>query len=257
MPGPQSRTVTATCVRVSPVRGRDLDAPASTALARRVLGVDQDVEQRLLQQQRDRTYTGGSFSPCSRSTTISACAAGAPRGSPARASGCDRSASLPAIDPVRAGEDQQVVDDLRGAIAPPGRSASARFRTGLAAARHVDEELEMAEDALQRVVHLVRDAGDELAERRELFRLRSRSRSAARSASSRVCRVMSRATSTRPSVCAVLRSVSGVAVSRNVPFELLVVARAAAPAGAASCGSARRDVGERVGADEVASAAAR
>ena len=30
----------------------------------------------------------------------------------------------------------------------------------------------MSEDALQRVVHLVRDAGDELAERRELLRLR-------------------------------------------------------------------------------------
>ena len=30
----------------------------------------------------------------------------------------------------------------------------------------------MPEHALQRVVHLVRDPGDELAERRELFRLR-------------------------------------------------------------------------------------
>ena len=34
-----------------------------------------------------------------------------------------------------------------------------------------DHQLEMSEHALQRVVHLVRDAGDELAERGELLRL--------------------------------------------------------------------------------------
>ena len=49
-----------------------------------------------------------------------------------------------------------------------------------------------------------------------------RSRSAARSASSRVCRVMSRATSTRPSVWPSWL-VSGVAVSRNVPSSSCVV----------------------------------
>ena len=34
------------------------------------------------------------------------------------------------------------------------------------------QQLEVAEHALQRIVHLVRDAGDELAERRQLLRLR-------------------------------------------------------------------------------------
>ena len=36
----------------------------------------------------------------------------------------------------------------------------------------LDQQLEMTEHPLQRVVHLVRDAGDELSERRELLRLR-------------------------------------------------------------------------------------
>ena len=76
-----------------------------------------------------------------------------------------------ARQPPRAGEDEQVADDFRGAI------GFAVDRLHLAAqllgkrAGHA-QQLQVPEDALQRVVQLVRDAGDELAERRQLFRLR-------------------------------------------------------------------------------------
>ena len=47
---------------------------AVAAVGDRVLGVDQDVQERLLQEQPDRTTTGGSFSPCLRTILMSACA---------------------------------------------------------------------------------------------------------------------------------------------------------------------------------------
>ena len=74
--------------------------------------------------------------------------------------------------PLRAGEHEQVADDLRGAVAvlvdPPQLARGA----GVPPPTVVDQQLEMPEDALERVVHLVRDAGDELSERRELLGLR-------------------------------------------------------------------------------------
>ena len=76
-----------------------------------------------------------------------------------------------AREPARAGEDEQVADDLRGPI------GFAINRLDLAAQVFGERtggphELEVAQDALQRVVQLVRDARHELAERGQLLRLR-------------------------------------------------------------------------------------
>ena len=76
-----------------------------------------------------------------------------------------------ARQPARSGEDEQVADDLRGAIGftvDRLHLAAQLLREGAGRA----QQLEVAEHALQRVVQLVRDAGDELTERRELLRLR-------------------------------------------------------------------------------------
>ena len=76
----------------------------------------------------------------------------------------------PPDEPARPREDEQVAHDFRGAIGFAINAlhiASQRLRKGARGA----QQLEMAEHALQRVVQLVRDAGDKLAERRELFGL--------------------------------------------------------------------------------------
>ena len=68
----------------------------------------------------------------------------------------------------RPGEDEQVPHDLGGAIgfAVDGlHLAPQLFREGAGRA----EQLHVPQHALQRVVQLVRDAGDELAERRQLL----------------------------------------------------------------------------------------
>ena len=76
-----------------------------------------------------------------------------------------------ARQPARSGEDQQVPHDLRGAVRfAVDRLHLAPQLLGKRAGRA--QQLEVAEHALQRVVQLVRDAGDELAEGRQLFRLR-------------------------------------------------------------------------------------
>ncbi len=76
----------------------------------------------------------------------------------------------PAGDPPGAGEHEQIAHDLGGAIGfpingldLPAELLGKRFRG--------TQQLEVAEDSLQRIVQLVRDAGHELAEGGELFRL--------------------------------------------------------------------------------------
>src|SRR6185295_19684636 len=76
----------------------------------------------------------------------------------------------PPDQPPRSGKDQQVAYDFRGAI----RFAIDRGDFLLDVLREdprPPEELEMAENPLQRVVQLVGDSGDELSERGELLRL--------------------------------------------------------------------------------------
>ena len=66
-------------------------------------------------------------------------------------------------------ERQQVADDLRGALrlAQDGLEAALRLLVD----RSLREPLGPGQDRRERVVQLVRDAGDRLAERGELFRL--------------------------------------------------------------------------------------
>ena len=76
---------------------------------------------------------------------------------------------------------EQVLDDLRRAVCfavDPPQLAPQRSPRRRGPARLRDQQLEVPEDALQRVVDLVRDAGDELAERRELLGLRELRRGA-------------------------------------------------------------------------------
>ena len=78
----------------------------------------------------------------------------------------------PARDPPRSGEDEQVAHDFRG----PVRFAKDQLEIALEMRRAervvLQHQLDVPHDALQRIVQLVRDAGDELPQRRELFRLR-------------------------------------------------------------------------------------
>src|SRR5207253_3256895 len=83
----------------------------------------------------------------------------------------DVQAHRPAHETAGSREDEQVPYDLRRAIRfTINRADLAAQLFGKRSCR--PQELEVAEDALQRVVQLVRDAGDELAERRQLFALR-------------------------------------------------------------------------------------
>ena len=72
------------------------------------------------------------------------------------------------------GEDQQIPDDFRRAVAFLIDPAQRRTHR-LGRIRRFNEQFEMSEHPLQRIVHLVGDSGDELAERRELLRLRQTS----------------------------------------------------------------------------------
>ena len=136
----------------------------------RVLRVDQDVEQRLVQQQRDRRERAAGLLPCC-STDLDAAAAQsvALRLASMRVttrSICSRRRVI-RCEPVKTSRFRTIL---------AARSASRIDLAQLAAHGRgrlggVDQQLEMPEHALQRVVHLVRDAGDELSERRELFRL--------------------------------------------------------------------------------------
>ena len=83
----------------------------------------------------------------------------------------DVQADRAARQPAGSGEDQQVPDDFRGAVGFTVNCldlTAQLLREGAGGA----QQLEVAEHALQRVVQLVRDAGDELAERGELLGLR-------------------------------------------------------------------------------------
>ena len=81
----------------------------------------------------------------------------------------------------------------------------------------LDEQLEVPHHALQRVVHLVRDPGDELAERRQLFRLREAlAQRGALGLEPRLPRDVAR-DEHAPQRVPSSALVSGVAVSRNVP----------------------------------------
>ena len=93
--------------------------------ATRVLGVDQDVEQRLVQQQRIAPAPAAGPRPALRRISMPCRASVALRLASARVS--TRSSCDPAArHPMRAGEDEQVPHDLRGAIGFLDRSAAAR-----------------------------------------------------------------------------------------------------------------------------------
>ena len=78
---------------------------------------------------------------------------------------------------LRARERQQVLDDLGGAIGfainQPQIAAEVTglFRSRALWRRRHEKQLDVSEHALQRIVYLVRDAGDELSERRQLLGL--------------------------------------------------------------------------------------
>ncbi len=77
---------------------------------------------------------------------------------------------------LAAGEREQVADDAGGAAgllgdAPQVVAHRLRRARRVAGAPLALEQLREADDARQRVVQLVRDAGDELADRRQLLRL--------------------------------------------------------------------------------------
>ena len=77
----------------------------------------------------------------------------------------------PAREPPRAREHEEIAHDLRGAV----RLAVDRLYLLAQCLRERardPQQLEVAEHALERVVELVGDAGDELAERHQLLRLR-------------------------------------------------------------------------------------
>ena len=137
-----------------------------------MLGVDQDVQQRLLQQRADRTSTGGRLLAL-LAHDLDAVRARAWRSRLASTRVRMRSICIGGArircEPVNT---SRFLHDLRGAIRLLDRSAAARVGTGFGRRGHVDQQLEMPEHALQRVVHLVRDAGDELPERRQLLGLR-------------------------------------------------------------------------------------
>ena len=82
-------------------------------------------------------------------------------------------AQAPANLALGAGKRQQVLDDFRGtvglAIDSPKLSAEPRRRSRPRVAN--EQQFEVAEHALQRIVDLVGDPGDELSERGELFGL--------------------------------------------------------------------------------------
>ncbi len=71
---------------------------------------------------------------------------------------------------AHAGEDQQVADDLRRPVRLVQDAPELGFLARVG--RRSQQQLDVAEHALQRVVDLVRDAGHELAERGELLGLR-------------------------------------------------------------------------------------
>ena len=133
-----------------------------------LLGVEHDVQQRLLKQQRvGFDARQPLFVP--------------PHDLDARRAECRRAqreharqrrvdAGSPPHQPPRARKHQQIAHDLRRAVGFAINQlhvAAQRFRKRAGRA----QQLEMAEHALQRVVQLVRDAGHELAERGELLRL--------------------------------------------------------------------------------------
>ena len=123
----------------------------------------------------------------------------------------------------------------------------------VAAGGHVHQQLEVAEDALQRVVHLVRDAGDELAERRQLLGLRQAlAQRRALGLEPRLPRDVARhehapERAGRPALDERRRG------QQERPVELRRRRRAAAPPATIALPGVRRlHVGERLGADELA-----
>ena len=72
---------------------------------------------------------------------------------------------------LRTRKHQQVADDLRGPIHILKRPVQLLAMCGVVMVL-VHHQLEVSENALQRVAELVRDTGDELAKRRELLGLR-------------------------------------------------------------------------------------
>ena len=110
----------------------------------------------------------------------------------------------------------------------------------------------MSHHALQRIVHLVRDAGDELTERRQLLRLRQPlAQRRALGLEPRLPRDVAR---DQDAARAYVRPgcVSGVAVSRNVPSSRGSSTRRCTAGDDALPRIGGLDVGERVGADQFA-----
>ena len=190
-------------------RGVGRDRRCGRAAARagdRVLRVDQDVEERLLQQQPDRRRPTAAFGPLladdldvglgqrglrarerARQDAIDAAAAGArSAATPVNTAGCARSSRR---DPPRG--RSAAARALRRGVAPPRRRPISSSRCPSTPCSGLFISCAMP------ATNWPSDAS--------FSDCASRSRSAARSASSRVCRVMSRATSTRPDGLAVLR----------------------------------------------------
>ena len=187
MPGPESRIVTSTRLAIACDASIDVSIrPAPAARVRGVFGVDQDVEERLLEQQRIADHARhvlflGRGRPRCR-----------PRGErpPRLANARDSMRSTRSRtfvrrrDPVKTRRLRTIFAARSASVVDPAQRRS----DGSGLLGRLDQQLEMSEHALQRVVHLVRDAGDELAERGELFGLREPLAAAPRARSrARVC----------------------------------------------------------------------
>ena len=218
MPGPLSRIVVMTRPFSAHCRNHDRAGRRAVA-AIGVLGVDEHVQERLLQQQRIADDRGRLRPAESRTRSMRARAAtarGWRRRAPTRVR-CAAGGGPCAASPKRsAGSGRSSRRDRPRDRCAAGRAAARRRSGVVPRVRRDHEQFEVAEHALQRVVDLVGDAGDELAERRELLGLRQTLAQGLRSASSRFCRVTSRATSTEPTGSP-SSLMSGVIVTTKLP----------------------------------------
>ena len=252
MPGPVSRIVTHTRSRaasasvVMSIRrvGRCRSATACSALIRMLSSAccsssgSPEHRRQVLALRCD----------ASRCRAARACACGWP----ARASARDRLHPL-ARHALRAGEDQQVADDLRRAIGflvdPPQLAPDRRVpppMVSISSSRCPSTPCSgLFISCAMPATNCPSDAS--------FSDCASRSRSASRSASSRVCRVMSRATSTRPIGCAVLVDERRRRQQERAA-EARVLDRPRARRAVARRRIRRLDPGARLGADELARA---